>query len=130
MAQTDHLFFDELYQMWSKTTGVSDGYYWIPEIETFLDEPNNYRVVSHNPKTGDNYVIAFGMNEADAEFLSGCQGALPELVRALHDAHNEADRADEARDIAMGDLAETLLENAALREEIVELEKQLGAYSE
>lgn len=125
MAQADHLFFDELYQMWSKTTGVSDGSYWIPEIEELIDEPNNYRVVSYCPKTGDKLIISVWMNEADAEFLSGCQGALPELVRALSDAHDEADRADEARDIAMGDLAETLLENAALREEIVELEKQL-----
>ena len=130
MPQADHLFFDELYQMWSKTTGVSEETYWIPEIEVANVETNDYRVVSYNTRTGDRHVICFGMNEADAEFLSGCQGALPELVRALHDAHDEADRADEARDIAMGDLAETLLENAALREEIVELEKQLGAYSE
>ncbi|AEL17919.1 hypothetical protein TRIXIE_40 [Mycobacterium phage Trixie] len=118
----DHQFFDELYQQWTRTTGAENNY-WL--VEEDLDEHMQYRVVSFNPETEEKRVVGQFHTEADADFVAGLNGALPDLIRRLHEAVDEAVRKDEANDIAQGQLAEALLENIGLSAQILELERQL-----
>ncbi|AXH46782.1 hypothetical protein SEA_ACOLYTE_38 [Mycobacterium phage Acolyte] len=118
----DHSFFDELYQQWSQTTGAEKTY-WMPVED--LDEHLQYRVESFDPETQEKRVIGYFHNEVDADFVTGLHGAVPDLIRRLHEAIDEAERKDEANDMAQGQLADALLENIGLRAEIHELERQL-----
>ncbi|QGJ90188.1 hypothetical protein PBI_SHEAKEIRA_40 [Mycobacterium phage SheaKeira] len=125
-------FFDELYQQWSKTTGAKDTF-WMP-VETTDDTGQNdffghahyWDVVAVDPNTDEKKWLGSFPNEADAEFVAGLHGAIPDLIRHLGEATDRAERLDEARDHAEGLAADALLENAALRERIVDLEKALG----
>lgn len=127
----DKQFFDELYQLWAKTTGASNSY-WMPEedSEYYDGGPGTYIIWSVSPEpskdidavNGRKFVASVGSNE-DAEFIAGLHGAIPELIRRLHDAVDEAVRKDEANDEAQGQLADALLENQALRDQIREWER-------
>ncbi|QFG14948.1 hypothetical protein PBI_BOGOSYJAY_40 [Mycobacterium phage BogosyJay] len=121
MADHDE-FFDQLYQQWSLTTGAKDTY-WMPVED--LDEHMQYRIEAFDPNDESKTVVATFHNEADADFVAGLHGAIPDLVRHLGEATDRAERLDEARDRAEGRYAEVLLENAALREEIRSLESEL-----
>jgi len=115
----DKTFFDELYQQWSKTTGAKDTY-WMPEkAGTPYEDDYDIYAVSEG---GGKKVIASYLRDEDAEFIAGLHGAVPDLIRRLHEAVEEAVRADEANDMAQGQLAEALLENIGLRAVIHELE--------
>ncbi|AOT24960.1 hypothetical protein PBI_KALPINE_40 [Mycobacterium phage Kalpine] len=127
----DHQFFDELYQQWTKTTMAEHGY-WMPEeveppsiceTDTGLDGFVIWAVDQANPENRE--LVASHLSEADADFITGLQGALPDLIRRLHEAIDEAVRKDEANDIAQGQLADALLENQGLKAQILELERQL-----
>ncbi|QGJ88794.1 hypothetical protein SEA_YECEY3_42 [Mycobacterium phage Yecey3] len=119
----DHVeFFDTLYQQWAMTTWAKDSY-WMPEEDTSF--PGSFNLIAVNPNTDERKPLAAFMDEADAEFVAGLHGAIPDLIRHLGEATDRADRLDEARDAAEGKYADVLLENAALREEIRSLEGEL-----
>ncbi|AMB18529.1 hypothetical protein KIY81_gp53 [Mycobacterium phage Bugsy] len=118
----DHDFFDVLYQQWSQTTKAKSAY-WI--VKEDLDEHLQYQIIAVDSETQEETWLGSFHSEADADFVAGLNGAVPELIRRLHDAIDEATRKDEANDIAQGQLADALLENIGLRAEILELERQL-----
>ncbi|AOQ28156.1 hypothetical protein SEA_DUDELITTLE_38 [Mycobacterium phage DudeLittle] len=118
----DHQFFDILYQQWSATTGAEHSY-WMPEEDESF--PGSFNLIAVHQEKDERRPLAAFMDQADAEFVAGLHGAVPDLIRRLHDAIDEATRKDEANDIAQGQLADALLENIGLRAEILELERQL-----
>ncbi|ASR86676.1 hypothetical protein SEA_EBONY_39 [Mycobacterium phage Ebony] len=124
MEDQDHDFFDILYQQWSKTSMAEHGYWVVEEDESF---PGCFNVIAVHQSEDARKPIAAFMDEADADFIAGLHGAVPDLIRRLHDATDEAVRKDEANDIAQGQLAEALLEVAGLKAEILELEKRLDS---
>ncbi|MDA4086070.1 hypothetical protein MHAS_01222 [Mycolicibacterium hassiacum DSM 44199] len=118
----DHDFFDILYQQWSKTTMAEHGYWVVEEDESF---PGCFNVIAVHQTEDQRKPLASFLTEEDADFIAGLHGAVPDLIRRLHEAIDEATRKDEANDIAQGQLAEALLENIGLRAEIHELERLL-----
>ena len=129
--EEDRQFFDELYQLWSKTTGAKDTY-WMPEQVEVSDEDARYNSLFGETRYVDIISVSEGdkrkwigsfVSDEDADFIAGLHGAIPDLIRRLHEAIDEAVRKDEANDIAQGQLAEALLENQALREQIREWER-------
>ncbi|AMS01032.1 hypothetical protein SEA_ARCHERNM_38 [Mycobacterium phage ArcherNM] len=119
----DHAFFDELYQQWSRTTDAESAY-WV--VEKDEDEHMQWLVFAVDQTTQEKKHIASFHREEDADFTAGINGAVPDLIRRLHEAIDEAVRKDEANDIAQGQLADALLENIGLQAEILELERQQG----
>ncbi|QDP44624.1 hypothetical protein SEA_NOTHINGSPECIAL_40 [Mycobacterium phage NothingSpecial] len=119
----DHQFFDILYQQWSQTTLAEHGY-WMPEEDESF--PGCFNLIAVHHTEDERRPLAAFMSEEDAEFVAGLHGAVPDLIRRLHEAIDLAARKDEQNDIAQGQLADALLENHALRERIVDLEKALG----
>ena len=118
MDEQEHEFFDELYRQWSHTTGAEKTY-WMPEES----RPERFDIYAFDPETQNKSVVAKWLSEADADFICGLHGAVPDLIRRLHDLVDEAARKDEANDIAQGQLAEALLEIQGLKEEIYRLER-------
>lgn len=124
----DHEFFDRLYQLWSKTTGA-ENHYWMPEEDTnyYAGGPGTWNLVAVDAQNPDwKWDVADHLTEEDADFIAGLHGAIPDLIRRLHEAIDEVVRKDEQNDIAQGQLAEALLENIGLRNEILEIEKQVA----
>ncbi|AMO44007.1 hypothetical protein BJD46_gp39 [Mycobacterium phage Bactobuster] len=122
----DHQFFDILYQQWSQTTMAEHGY-WMPEEDESF--PGCFNLIAVHQTEDARKPLAAFLSSEDADFIAGLHGAVPDLIRRLHEAVDEATRKDEANDIAQGHLADALLENQALREQIRELEKQLDEAS-
>lgn len=135
----DHEFFDIMYQQWANTPGAKESY-WMPiPIESYDDgsvcdptDGGNFHfditAVPINETEGDfsgRQFIGSVKTEEAADFICGLHGALPDLIRRLHEAVDEAARKDEANDVAQGQLLEALLENQGLREQVRELEKRL-----
>lgn len=118
----DKLFFDELYQQWSKTSGNSNTY-WMPVQDE--DEHLQWQLFAVDQATDERTWIGSVHSEADADFIAGLHGAIPDLIRRLHEAVDEAVRKDEANDIAQGQLADALLENQWMQARIIELENEL-----
>lgn len=100
-------FFDLLYQQWSKTTEASNGY-WMPEEDESFPGMFNIRAVVQDGKKKQ-FVTAF-TNEADAEFITAMHGCLPDLIRQLREAEDEAGRLDFEVDILHGRIAALELE--------------------
>lgn len=121
--EQDHEFFDILYQQWSQTTEAEKSY-WI--VKEDLDEHLQYQVIAVDQSTQKETWVGSFHAEVDADFVAGLNGAVPDLIRRLHEAIDEAVRKDEANDIAQGQLADALLENIGLQAEILELERRLG----
>jgi hypothetical protein len=88
----DREFFDTLFQLFTQTTGAEDTYWSYAETE---DEPG-YTVYSVGESS--EHIIGYVESEADAEFITAIHGCLPDLVRRLHMALDESDRADYDRD--------------------------------
>lgn len=110
----DREFFDHLLQLWFKTTGAEDTY-WMPEkYEDTTDRWKLYSVAQDESRT----LIASELNEKDAEFLAGVHGCLMDLHRRLHEALDEADRADFDRDSRECRIAELELELAELKADL------------
>jgi hypothetical protein len=109
----DRDFFDQLYQQFTKTTNAETAY-WEP---VYSDDYADY-VISAVEADGTRSHVGLVPNEADADFICGLHGALPELVRRLHDAVDESDRLDVARDEAVADQFVLAEENAKLRAEL------------
>ncbi|AGS82722.1 hypothetical protein ANNAL29_41 [Mycobacterium phage AnnaL29] len=126
--QQDHDFFDVLYQQWTRTTGAKD-LFWVVEKVEFdadADYATTWDVVATNHDGTARKHIASFEREEDADFTAGINGAIPDLIRRLHEAIDEAVRKDEANDIAQGQLADALLENIGIRAEMHDLEVALA----
>lgn len=90
----DREFFDHLFQLWSKTTGAQDTY-WMPEKH--FDNSGRWNVFAV-AKDDSRKKVASGLGEWDADFLTAVHGCLPDLVRRLHAALDEAENVDFDRD--------------------------------
>ena len=121
MFDSEAEFFDELYQLWSMTTGAGDRY-WMPE--EFDDRSGRFKIYGVAEDDKQRKLVAAGLNERDAEFIAGLHGAVPDLIRALHEAVAEADRADYDRDSRECRIAELELEVAELKEVISNLSQE------
>ena len=102
----DKDFFDALFQHYAKTTGAEDRY-WRP-----LEDG---RIVAVGRDESQVWVAA-GLSEADADFITAVHGCLPDLVRRLHSAVDEADRLDAERDELCHQIARLELEIRQLKE--------------
>ena len=96
MGLTDREFFDHLYVLWARTTGAEDRY-WRP-----LDDA---RIVAVGGDDSHEWVAA-GLSQPDADWICAMHGCLPDLVRRLHAALDEADRLDRERDDLVGRVVE------------------------
>lgn len=109
----DAEFFDHLFQVFARTTGAEDTY-WMSQQEDDLWDI--YAVSADDTKTP----VAFGFSEVDADFITAIHGCMPDLVRRLHDALDEADRLDTARDEREQEIGRLTLENQELKVEIAD----------
>lgn len=90
----DREFFDLIYQQWTKTTGAEDCYW---SVEPHFDNSGRHNIYSVDNDDGRK-LIASGLNEKDADWITGLHGCFADLYRRLHYALDEADRADFDRD--------------------------------
>ncbi|QFG10408.1 hypothetical protein KIV65_gp60 [Mycobacterium phage Anthony] len=123
--EQDKEFFDTLYQQWSLTTWAQNSY-WMPEEDESFPGCFNIIAVDQSKQENNRNPIAAFLKEADADFIAGLHGAIPDLIRRLGEATDEATRKDEANDLAQGQLAEAYLEIQGLKDEIDRLEKAAG----
>ena len=106
----DREYFDQLYQLWSNTTYATDDSVWlVQEDEGFP----NLRFLKA-AKQGSVKPVADFLDENDAQFITTMHGVLPELVRRLNDALDEADRLDVEKDELHGRIMELEQETEAL----------------
>ena len=122
--QDDLDFVDILYQQWSATTGVKGNQYWMPEEDESF--PGSFTILATQGGEGRNTPIAAFLEEADADFITGLHGALPDLVRRLHELIDENERLDEARDAAERSYADALLESESHQNTIMFMEDAKG----
>lgn len=135
----DREFFDLLYAQFAKTTGAEKRF-WMPEecpdfhVSHFFPDPEDplkmwavYAVEVDEEGNQDKAMVGVFRSEEDADFITAVHGCLPDLIRSLHTAHDEADRLDERADDREREMADLALENLGLREEIVRLERLLDA---
>lgn len=108
----DREFFDKLYQMWVKTTRAEDRF-WDYQKDTW---PGLFTIRSVGPD-GENSVMTIAENlfEFDADWITAVHGCFPDLMRKLHYALDEADRADFDRDSRECRIAELEAEVAELK---------------
>ena len=95
-------FIDLLFTQYCRTTG-GETTYWRPDGNTIV-------AVDGDTET----VIASGMAEQDAAWITAVHGAFADLARCLHTALDEADRADADRDVRENRIAELELKCLSL----------------
>ena len=95
-------FIDLLFTQYARTTG-GETTYWRPDGNTLV-------AVDGDTET----VIASGMAEQDAAWITAVHGAFADLARCLHTALDEADRADADRDVRENRIAELELKCLSL----------------
>jgi len=100
---TDREWLDTLFQMFSKTTGAENRY-WKP-----LDDGTIVAVGEDDTEL----VVASGLSAEDADWLTAVHGCLPDLVRRMHQALDEADRLDVRKDELECEMAEMLSREAS-----------------
>lgn len=110
----DREFFDHLFQQWSKTTGAEDRY-WMPEKH--FDNSGRFNIYAV-AEDESRKLVASGMTETDADWLTAVHGCFADLFRRLHSALDEADRADYDRDSRECRIAELEMEVQELRKTI------------
>ncbi|UAJ15532.1 hypothetical protein SEA_BOOHOO_41 [Gordonia Phage Boohoo] len=124
----DREFFDTLYSEWSKTTGAGERYLIVEKVEydPDLDYMTSWDVwaISFEDE-GDRTLVATFEKEADADFFAAIHGCFGDLVRRLHEALDEADRADERRDESEQMLATEILNSQELSHQLAALEEGL-----
>lgn len=117
----DRDFFDLLYQQFTKTT-MAETTFWSSEQAT--DEADNLLpwwnvwAVERTKDGFHRHAVATDLCEADADFITALHGALPDLVRRLHEAVDKAENLEVERDEQEATIA-------GLSLEIIELEKRL-----
>lgn len=109
----DREFFDKLYQIWARTTHAQSRYW-----DYQLDGNVGLQVIRSVGEAGDAIEVAWDVFEVDAEFITAIHGCLPDLVRRLHSALDEADAAIFERDSQECRIAELELELAELRKQL------------
>jgi hypothetical protein len=108
----DREFLDLLYQMWCKTTYAKERYW---DFEGSDAKLYTIRAVGEN---GETIEIAERLYECDADFITAIHGCLPDLVRLLNIALDEAESADLNKDIRECRIAELECELAELKEDL------------
>lgn len=109
----DRDFFDEIYQLWSKTTGAEDRF-WMPEEH--FDRSGRFNVYAVG-KDETRKLVASGLSDNDADWLTALHGCFADLHRRLHSALDEADRADfdhDSRECRIMELECQLAEKVAI----------------
>lgn len=107
----DREFIDLLYQMWSKTTFAKERYWDFQKSQTnFL-----FDIRAVGPNTP---MVALGLCEHDADWITAVHGVFPDLVDRFHEALDEADRLDREMDEVQDQLAEAYIRIAELEQEI------------
>lgn len=104
-------FLDTLFQLYTRTSG-GDAAYWRPESRE--DGFALFAVDANDNRT----LIAKGLCEADADWIAGIHGCLPDLVRRMHSALDEADTADRGRDERECRIAELEMELAEIKQAV------------
>jgi hypothetical protein len=118
----DQEFGDLIYQHWSRTTG-SDDRYWMPvEYEDKSGRFNIYAVGQDETRK----LVASGLSDKDSDFITAIHGCLPDLVRRLGSAIDEADRLDVEKDEAICRVAQLELEADEFESIIGDLTEKLA----
>lgn len=117
----DRDFFDVLMQMFSKTTGAEDRF-WQPE--EYTDHSGRWNVYAVHQEQGRK-LVASGLTEIDADFVTAIHGCLPDLVRRLHMAVDESDALDIERDELVNRVAELERESDLSTRALLALEAQV-----
>lgn len=117
----DREFFDKLFQLWSKTTGA-ENHYW--SYQGYGDRFD----VDAVGVGGERIEVASLFNEADADFITAIHGCLPDLVRRLHAALDEADALDAEMDRVQSQLMEAELRVDELRQQVKDYESDLEGF--
>lgn len=115
----DREFFDHLYQIWTKTTGAADKF-WMPE--EYTDHSGRWRIYAVDEEQNKT-LVAEGLTEADADYLTAVHGCTGDLIRRLGAALDEADRLDYEKDAL-------IRIHARLEEEIDELHSRVGVLNQ
>lgn len=123
----DNSFFDLLFQQFTKTTNAETAYWMNEEDGQAFGNPlfSIYAVGQDQEKV----LVAKWMSEADADFVTAVAGCFPDLVRRLHAALDEADRADrehDEREVVIFNLA---LEVENVTRSLTDREQQIGRLS-
>lgn len=118
----DREFVDFLYQGWSQTTGAADKF-WMPEQDS--DVPYVFHLYAVD-EGRNKHVLGKLHSEADAAFVVAAHGAIPDLIRRLHEALDESDRLDEERDRQEGRIADLEFEADAQHEVIKSDEQRIS----
>ncbi|MGW6624264.1 hypothetical protein ACWF99_23870 [Nocardia sp. NPDC055002] len=104
-------YFDTLHQLWSKTTYATfDGLWLAHEAEVMA------------AAEGNDKLVATQVDPFDAQFIATVHGALPSIIRLVHDALDEADRLDAEKDDLHSRIAELEMEITELNKHINDLE--------
>ncbi|AJD82459.1 hypothetical protein SHEEN_41 [Mycobacterium phage Sheen] len=123
----DRDFFDLLHQQWAKTTGAEDTFW---SVEKYKDGTERWKVYSVKVDEEGNeqkkLVASEVQNEQDADFIAAVHGCMPDLVRRLHMALDEADSADYQRDSRECRIAELELENQELQQSLADKNIEIG----
>ena len=115
----DRDFFDTLFQAWAKTTGA-EGTFWMPEAH--FDRSGRFNIYAVG-EDESRKLVASGLSEDDADFLTALHGCLPDLVRRLHAALDESDSLDYERDDREATIAGLAAEVYQLKQTINGLSK-------
>lgn len=113
----DREFLDHLLQVWFKTTGAEDRY-WMPE--PFTDNSGRFNIYAV-AEDESRKLVASGLSESDSDFITGVHGCMMDLHRRLHEALDEADRADYGRDSRECRMAELEMELNDLKQVVQRL---------
>ena len=116
-------FFDLLYQQWSKTTGAENTY-WMPEPY----EEGGFNIYSVDQEH-NKLLIAVGLPEADADWITAVHGCFADLTRRLQRAVDESERLEIEKDNVICEMAQLAVENNDLRAENQRLNEELAYWS-
>ena len=114
----DREFFDTLLQLWAKTTWSEQAYWGYEEVD---EEQFDLFAKTED----DRLFVGYVDSEADADFITAVHGCLPDLVRRLHAAVDEADRLDLEMDECQHRLAAAELRVDELQYIVTEYEADL-----
>lgn len=107
----DREFLDLLYQMWARTTGAKDRYW---DYEDTGEAGFDLHSVSQDERD----FVGYTDKEADADFITALHGALPDLIRVVTNALDEADRLAFEHDARECRIAELEIEVAELKADL------------